>query len=275
MLEYFANDPETNIITAYIEGTNDGPRLVRVLKEAAAKKPVVIFKCAATEGGTHAAVSHTSAIAGSDITWDSILNQTNVIRVYSAKEMFDVVTVLKRCPEPKGLNTLLIGHGGGSCVQASDDCCRAGLKMPLLTEELRKALMEIYTTDAGNIFKNPLDINPFMGLEKARAAFKAVAGWNEPDIVLLQMSPEQDPFVPREFEYKIQTNTFMELARMSSKTAVIVLNMNTLSVDDGLPEKSFKEMVEKDFAVFPTTDRAAMALNRVYQYYQRRKNHSQ
>jgi hypothetical protein len=135
--------------------------------------------------------------------------------------------------------------------------------------------MEIYTTDAGNIFKNPLDINPFMGLEKARAAFKAVAGWNEPDIVLLQMSPEQDPFVPREFEYKIQINTFMELARMSSKTAVIVLNMNTLSVDDGLPEKSFKEMVEKDFAVFPTIDRAAMALNRVYQYYQRRKNHSQ
>jgi hypothetical protein len=56
---------------------------------------------------------------------------------------------------------------------------------------------------------------------------------------------------------------------------VIVLNMNTLSCDDGLPEKSFKEMVEKGFAVFPTTDRAAMALNRVYLYYQRRKNHSQ
>lgn len=275
LLEYFANDPETNIITAYIEGTNDGPRLVRVLKEAAVKKPVVIFKCAATEGGTHAAVSHTSAIAGSDVTWDSVLSQTNVIRVYSAKEMFDVVTVLKRCPEPKGLNTLLIGHGGGSCVQATDDCCRAGLKMPLLTEELRKALMEVYITDAGNIFKNPLDINPFMGLEKARAAFKAVADWKEPDIVLLQMSPEQDPFVPRAFEYKIQTNTFMELARMSSKPAVIVLNMNTLSCDDGLPEKSFKEMVEKGFAVFPTTDRAATALNRVYQYYQRRKNHSQ
>jgi acyl-CoA synthetase (NDP forming) len=274
LLEYFANDPETNIITAYIEGTNDGPRLIRVLKETAAKKPVVIFKCAATEGGTHAAVSHTSAIAGSELTWDSLLNQANVIRVYNAKEMFDVVTVLKRCPEPKGLRTLLVGHGGGSCVQATDDCCRAGLKMPLLTEDLRKALMDVYTTDAGNIFKNPLDINPFMGLEKASAAFKAVADWTATDVVVLQMSPEQDPFVPRPFEYKIQTDTFMELARLSSKPAVIVLNMNTLSFDDGLPEKSFKEMVEKGFAVFPTTERAAMALKRVYRYYLRRKMHS-
>ncbi len=275
LLEYFANDPETNIITAYIEGTNDGHRLARILKEAAAKKPVVIFKCAATEGGTHAAVSHTSAIAGSDVTWDSVLNQTNVIRVYSAKEMFDVVTVLKRCPEPKGLNALIVGHGGGSCVQATDDCYRAGLKMPLLTEELRKTLMEVYTTDAGNIFKNPLDINPFMGLEKARAAFKAVNDWKEADVVLFQMSPEQSPFVPRVYEYKIQRNTLMELAGMSSKPSVIVLNMSTLSNDDGLPEKSFKEMVDKGFAVFPTTHRAATALKRVYQYYQRRKNHGQ
>jgi hypothetical protein len=85
------------------------------------------------------------------------------------------------------------------------------------------------------------------------------------------MSPEQDPFVPRAFEYKIQTNTLMELARLSSKPAVIVLNMNTLSCDDGLPEKSFKEMVEKGFAVFPTVERAAMALKRVYRYYRRRK----
>ena len=73
LLEYFAQDAETDIITAYIEGTNHGPHLLRVLGDAAAKKPVIVFKCAATEGGAQAAVSHTSAIAGSGLTWEALL----------------------------------------------------------------------------------------------------------------------------------------------------------------------------------------------------------
>jgi acyl-CoA synthetase (NDP forming) len=154
LIEYLTNDPETDIITAYIEGTNHGPRLFELLKEAAKHKPVVLFKCAATEGGSQAAVSHTSAIAGSDLTWEAVLQQTGAIRVYNIREMFDVVSVLQHCLEITGLNTLLGGHGGGSCVQASDDCCRVGLKMPPLPAELRQALGRVYKTDAGNIFKN-------------------------------------------------------------------------------------------------------------------------
>lgn len=269
LIEYMAGDDETKIITAYIEGTTDGPRLFRVLKEAAAKKPVIIFKCAATDGGTQAAASHTSAIAGSNLTWGSLMLQTNVIRVDSVKEMFDVVTVLKRCPEPKSLNTLVVGHGGGTCVQTSDDCCKAGLKMPVLPERLRKALMEVYITDAGNIFKNPLDINPFMGPEKAIKAFTAVADWDETDIIVFQISPEQDPLVPPEFRYKVETGTFMELAKRSAKPAVVIFNMNTVSTIDELPDKSFKQLIDSGLAVFPSTDRAALTLKRVYQYYQR------
>jgi len=159
-------------------------------------------------------------------------------------------------------------------VQASDDCCRSGLNMPLLTQEMRQGLMNVYLTDAGNIFKNPLDINPFFGLDKAREAFKVVADWERADAVVFVASPEQTPFVPREFEYKIQTNTLMELARMTTKPSVIVLNMNTVSQDDGWPEKSFKRLIDQGFAAFPTVERAAMALNRVYQYYQRRKKHN-
>ncbi len=268
LLEYFTQDNETDIITAYIEGTNFGPRLLQVLGDAAAKKPVIVFKCAATEGGSQAAVSHTSAIAGSNLTWEALLRQTGAIRVYSVKEMFDVVTVLQRCPEIKGLNTLVLGHGGGSCVQASDDCCRAGLKMPMLPSELRQALMKVYKTDAGNIFKNPLDINPYWGMDKAREAFNAVAGWDGADLVLLHSTPEQDPFVPRDFQYQIHTDTLIEWAKLSPKPVVLVLNTNTAPGDDGLPEKSFNRMLEAGFAVFPSVERATTAIFRVYTYYQ-------
>ncbi|MCX5996305.1 MAG: CoA-binding protein [Chloroflexi bacterium] len=267
LLEYFTDDPDTEIITAYIEGTNHGPRLLQVLREASAKKPVIVFKCAATEGGSQAAVSHTSAIAGSSLTWETLLRQTGAIRVYSVKEMFDVVIVLQRCPEIKGLNTLVLGHGGGSCVQASDDCCRAGLKMPMLPVDLRQALMKVYKTDAGNIFKNPLDINPYWGMDKAREAFNAVAGWDGLDLVLLHSTPEQDPFVPRDFQYQIHTDTLIEWAKLSTKPVVLVMNTNTAPGDDGLPEKSFNRALEAGYAVFPSVERAATAVFRVYQHY--------
>ena len=268
LLEYFTDDPDTEIITAYIEGTNHGPRLLQVLSDAAAKKPVIVFKCAATEGGSQAAVSHTSAIAGSSLTWETLLRQTGAIRVYSVKEMFDVVTVLQRCPGIKGLNTLVLGHGGGSCVQASDDCCRAGLKMPMLPVELRQALMKVYKTDAGNIFKNPLDINPYWGMDKAREAFIAVADWDGLDLVLLHSTPEQDPFVPRDFQYQVHTDTLIEWAKLSNKPVVLVMNTNTAPGDDGLPEKSFNRALEAGFAVFPSVERAATAIFRAYSYYQ-------
>jgi len=275
LLEYFAQDTETDIITAYIEGTNHGPRLLRVLADAAAKKPVVVFKCAVTEGGSQAAVSHTSAIAGSGLIWETLLRQTGAIRVYSVMEMFDVVSILQRCPEIKGLNTLVLGHGGGSCVQASDDSCRAGLKMPLLPVELRQLLMKVYKTDAGNIFKNPLDINPYWGMDKAKEAFNAVAGWKGLDLILLHSSPEQDPFVPRNFQYQLHTDTLIEWAKLSTKPVVLVMNTNTAHGDDGLAEKSFNRALEAGFAVFPSVERAATAVFRVYGYYQRKRRLSQ
>jgi acyl-CoA synthetase (NDP forming) len=272
LLEYFTQDAETDIITADIEGTNQGPRLLRVLGKAAAEKPVIVFKCAATEGGSQAAVSHTSSIAGSGLIWETLLRQAGAIRVYSVKEMFDVVTVLQRCPEIKGLNTLVLGHGGGSCVQASDDCCRVGLKMPILPVELRQALMKVYKTNAGNIFKNPLDINPYLGIDKAREAFNAVAGWNGVDLILLHTTPEQDPFEPRDFQYQIHTDTLIEWAKLSPKPVVLVMNTNTAPRDDRLPEKSFNRVLEAGFAVFPSVKRAATAVFRVYKYYQWKSN---
>jgi len=271
LIEYFTEDPGTDIITAYIEGTNHGPRLLRALTQAVAGKPVIVFKCADTGGGSQAAVSHTSAIAGSSLTWDALLRQTGAIRVFSVQEMFDVVTVLQRCPEITGLKTLVVGHGGGSCVQASDDCCRAGLSMPMLPPVLRQALMKIYKTDAGNIFKNPLDINPYWGIDKAREALGAVAGWDGIDLILLHSTPEQDPFVPRDFQYKIHTETLIEWGRMSPRPVVLAMTTNTAPGDDGVPEKAFNQMIAAGLAVFPSVGRASTALFRAYSYYRRRR----
>ena len=51
-LEYFTSDPETEVITAYIEGVKDGPRFFRTLQQAAQTKPVIILKGGLSEAGS-------------------------------------------------------------------------------------------------------------------------------------------------------------------------------------------------------------------------------
>ena len=65
LLEFLADDPDTTIIAAYLEGTRDGSALLGALQKAATRKPVLIQKCGRTEAGAQAVASHTASLAGS------------------------------------------------------------------------------------------------------------------------------------------------------------------------------------------------------------------
>ena len=96
LLDYFASDPETKVIAAYIEGTHDGGRLLPVLRRAAAAKPVVVFKGGFSPDGERAASSHTGSLAGADAVWDGLLRQVGAVRVFSIEEMVDMLVALLR-----------------------------------------------------------------------------------------------------------------------------------------------------------------------------------
>jgi acyl-CoA synthetase (NDP forming) len=55
-----------------------------------------------------------------------------------------------------------MGTGGAVGVQAADAITGAGLHLPLLPAEVRRKLHEIYGTEAGSSFRNPVDSPPFM-----------------------------------------------------------------------------------------------------------------
>ncbi|MBM4463614.1 MAG: acyl-CoA synthetase [Chloroflexi bacterium] len=164
LLNYFAADPETKVIAAYIEGAHDGRRLVSVLDKAAAAKPVVIFKGGFTPGGLRAAASHTGSLAGADVVWDGLLRQTGAIRVYDVEEMVDMLVALLCVKPPKGLNTCVVGHGGGASVMATDELERAGLRLVPIPPQIRERLKEFIDL-ANSMLRNPIDAGPMAGQE--------------------------------------------------------------------------------------------------------------
>jgi acyl-CoA synthetase (NDP forming) len=157
LLEYFASDPETKVIAAYIEGAHDGVRLLKVLRRAAAAKPVVVFKGGFSPDGGRAAASHTGSLAGADTVWDGLLKQVGAIRVFSIEEMVDMLVALLRVRPFTGLNVCVIGHGGGASVMATDEMSRAGFRLPSIPEEIRSGLKE-FVDLANSMLRNPLDL---------------------------------------------------------------------------------------------------------------------
>jgi acyl-CoA synthetase (NDP forming) len=157
LLEYFASDPETKVIAAYIEGAHDGVRLLKVLRQAAAAKPVVVFKGGFSPDGGRAAASHTGSLAGADTVWDGLLKQVGAIRVFSIEEMVDMLVALLRVRPFTGLNVCVIGHGGGASVMATDEMSRAGFRLIPIPEQVRSGLKE-FVDLANSMLRNPLDL---------------------------------------------------------------------------------------------------------------------
>lgn len=139
-IDYLAEDEETRVIGAYIEGLRDGKRFLELAKKTTRKKPIIVMKVGRTEEGSQAAQSHTGALSGSDEIYDAAFRQSGVIRVDEVDDLFDVALALVRQPLPKGKRVGILTIGGGFGVVATDACRRLGLEIPVLTEETIQTL---------------------------------------------------------------------------------------------------------------------------------------
>jgi len=158
-LDYMANDPETETIALYIEGTANGKRLRATIAEAARLKPVVALKGGVTEHGRRAASSHTGSLAGSPETWSSLFRQGGVIQVEDFDELLNTALALSSVRPPSGKGTAIITNSGGFSVLETDLCVKAGLEVPQFTEETIVQLRKMVPV-AGTSISNPLDAWP-------------------------------------------------------------------------------------------------------------------
>jgi len=157
LLQYFCEDPETEIIAVYIEGVRDGRRFQGALREAAARKPVAIYKGGTTEAGKRAAHSHTASLTTSVAVFDALCRQVNAIQVGDMETLTDVLVALRFVsPLPRGTGVAVVGTGGGPSVLASDEMEKAGLRLPPLSPEVQAELRQLLPL-AGSIFSNPVD----------------------------------------------------------------------------------------------------------------------
>jgi len=159
-LDYFGADPQTRVIGAYVEGFQDGMRFMASAKEAARRKPVVIWKAGLTAKGAHFTQSHTGSLAGNGEIARAVLRQVGVTETVGIEDMMDAMVALHSPCLPEGRRVGVIVSTGGIGVAACDACEAAGLEIPPLPqnvhEELIGFLKQYLPPFAGS--SNPIDL---------------------------------------------------------------------------------------------------------------------
>jgi len=264
-LEYLADDPKTKVIVAYIEGIKDGPRFKNVMRRAAKRKPVIVYKGGTSQGGQRAVASHTGAIAGSEMVWASFLKQIGAIQVYSLDEMMDMVALFSYLPPPPGKAVGIIGIGGGNSVLAADACAQAGLSVPLLPPESRQRLEVIYSDEAGGSFRNPIDMY-FAKFNLARETVRVVDDCPEIDLIIIHVAigwnPKHDVNLAKT-HVEILTNLHREI----KKPTAVVLRPFGPAKYTRIAGDAEATLFEAGFPVFFSVSRAARAITRYTDYH--------
>jgi acyl-CoA synthetase (NDP forming) len=141
-LDYFRQDPDTEVILLHIEGLEEGQTFFEAAKRASLAKPVVIVKAGRTEVGMSAAATHTGALAGSDRVFSAACRQSGIIRMDKMEEAVIMAAALVSTPLPAGRRVAIITGGGGFGVIAADAAAQAGLDVVRLSESTIARLRE-------------------------------------------------------------------------------------------------------------------------------------
>ena len=171
VLEYYAQDPETEAIFIYLESFKRPRRFMRIAREVTRTKPVILLKGGATAEGSRAAVAHTAALASDDRIIEGALRQAGVVRVYEYSHLILAAKAISAMPLPQGHRVSFLAPSGAMLVCLTDLCHRRwGLEVPTVEEKTRQYLQDISPPFIR--MRNPVDIWPAATVSGVEIAYR-------------------------------------------------------------------------------------------------------
>lgn len=256
-LDFLANDPQTQSIVLYLEGIYDARRFMSALRAASISKPVVILKAGRSESGNQAAMTHSSAMVGSDEVFDAALRRGGAIRVRFFSELFSAVQCLAARYQPVGNRLAVITNGGGPGVLAADRAQDLGLTLGCLSEDVAEQLRPKLLPQAS--LSNLIDLAENATAEHYEHALQAACGDSAIDGVLFIQSPKPG----RDMNTIAKT---IAAVRTKCHKPLLACVMGDRSIHDG-----HQILSEANIPTFRTPDTAVGAFGNIAAYYRNQK----
>ncbi|MBN2322247.1 MAG: CoA-binding protein [Spirochaetes bacterium] len=183
LIEFFAEDPNTKVISLYIEGVKDGRVFMDTVTRARRKKPIVVLKPGKTHKGMRAVQSHTHSIAGKDEIFDAVCKQTGIVRANDITELYDYSKALGFLKKPAGNRLLIVTSSGGCGIIATDTAEEGGIDIVGLSDGLKKSLTEALPSQC--VVQNPLDLTGDTPAERYKESVEIALAEGKIDAFLL------------------------------------------------------------------------------------------
>ncbi len=183
-LEWFADDPETDVALCYVEGLSDGRDFFERVRQVSLKMPVVVIKGGTTSGGQRAAASHTGSLASDDRIFSGMARQAGLLRSPSIEAAFDVAATLATQPLPQGNQVVILTTAGGWGVVAADAVtAHPDLELSTLPEDLFATIDDMLPPRWSR--NNPVDLAGGETRETIPELLHLVASHPDVDSILL------------------------------------------------------------------------------------------
>ena len=278
-LSYFAEDKDTKVVLAYLEGLDPDSELYRVARQVCRKKPVLIFKGGRTQTGGKAAASHSGAMAVSSRILRAAFRQAGIIELEDSQGLIDCAKAFSASPIPRGNRVGILTRGGGWGVITADSCEENGLVVPKLSDKIIERLNEILPPYWSH--GNPVDMAAVITSDPYLKCMEILADWDEVDSVIalggsIQSAMDFNTTVEgpkelketlafaREFakEYTAQDDVVLEeTRRLVEKTGKPIIVVTLGDYDN---HKS--DLMDHRVVSYPTPERAVRALKRMVDY---------
>ncbi|CAB4754314.1 MAG: CoA-binding protein [Actinobacteria bacterium] len=260
-LEYFAYDPDTQVIGAYVEGFKSAHQL-RIALQAANDndKPVVMLKIGETEAGARMASSHTGHLTGSDAVVNGLFAQHAVTRVGDLDELLDTAALFSKLPKNVGPNVCMYSISGGSGTLMMEQAEKCGIALPELTEDTQRKLHEIIP--AYLTVSNPVDNGGSLVLsitqEKRLEILDLVANDPNVDVIVVGLTAPLGPM----------TEALANDVRVWAPTAPVpvIVTWNSYKIE----EPAFTDVVMSGVPTFRSFRNCFRAMRAYYDYQERR-----
>ncbi len=265
LLQYLHEDIDTEVIMIYLEELRKGPEFIEAVKEITSgrrRTPVLVIKSGRTSAGARAAASHTGSLAGSEAVYDSIFEQSGIIRVNSINELFDFAgafaykaeTALGKISRklPTGNRVAIVTNAGGPGIVATDMTISSGLELARFSPETVQILRE-HLPAAANLH-NPVDVIGDASQDRYENALYAVLKDEAVDGALVILTPQSMTNV------LATAKAIVQVARGSRKP-ILSCFMGVIDVSEGV-----RFLQEHGYPVFRFPEDAAKALGALYRY---------
>ena len=271
-LEYFAEDDETKYVFCYIEGIKDGRRFLNAAKKCTERKPIVILKGGVTAGGARAASSHTAALTSPGQIWETVFKQARLLSVDSFEESVDQLMALVKLSQVRGRRVAIVGRGGGAAVASADLCEKAGLSVPLLTQETKSKILELLPAE-GSCLSNPVEVG-IGGRGNLSEHYADVLGLvaHDPniDLLLIRINVEAASRVVEIGDEQIKqfVDIWLQAANTLPKPLAIVFDRGEFPETVKLTYRMREACSNVGLATFLSMESATKAISKTIQYYE-------